>query len=594
MQRGQVAFPGKKRRRKGVHAAVEKYQAWLGEQLAATCQELLQLVAEGSLAMSAAAAESFLRLHAEQRVAEQSVRRTAFAQGVRKAHIARLLEALLRREDQPKLAGGKRAPAEVFVADFVNAYSDVRLAFWQVARTIAEQLRDAEASELVQQVASERLSANLAKGRLHVTRNLVRMLLQVEVRLDKESLQKLLVPPKRGKAKHAGRSRAGADAATTEDGDIAAEHEMDGADGADGADAGGKVMTLRRRRLLHRKALQDVWIPLLYLDCCRGALQLKVLAYLADEVIPHIRSPLPFVEPLLGLFSVGGGGEVSVLALNSIFVLMTKHGIDCPKYYHSLYQLLKPEGDGSGVAAPVLLHSPHRHDFLRLVERSISTRAAPAYLVAAFLKRLANAALSAAPHTALFSAAITYNCLHQHPGLTTLIHGEHGGQGGRQGENGGRHARKKRKTESGACNIHEPNPAASNAVGDQLWELAALEAHYLHSVGNLAGLLQKPFKKEDLRLNVSREYTKTTYHSLFMYEVASHEKGDLELQDGRLVGESLERVQGPKRKSGGRRSKAVVARRETPMSTQKPGALFRTGKGAASSGSTCVAESFAL
>ena len=36
------------------------------------------------------------------------------------------------------------------------------------------------------------------------------------------------------------------------------------------------------------------------------------------------------------------GGVVSVMALNSLYILMTQHGLEYPKFYEKLYALLVP------------------------------------------------------------------------------------------------------------------------------------------------------------------------------------------------------------------------------------------------------------
>ena len=36
------------------------------------------------------------------------------------------------------------------------------------------------------------------------------------------------------------------------------------------------------------------------------------------------------------------GGVVSVMALSSLFILMTQHGLEYPNFYNKLYALLEP------------------------------------------------------------------------------------------------------------------------------------------------------------------------------------------------------------------------------------------------------------
>jgi U3 small nucleolar RNA-associated protein 19 len=86
-------------------------------------------------------------------------------------------------------------------------------------------------------------------------------------------------------------------------------------------------------------------------------------------------------------FPRGAGGVVSMLALNALFVLITRHNLDYPSFYAKLYALLTPD----------VLASKYRARFFRLLQLFMTSTHLPAYTVAAFAKRLARLALRAAP-----------------------------------------------------------------------------------------------------------------------------------------------------------------------------------------------------
>ena len=61
--------------------------------------------------------------------------------------------------------------------------------------------------------------------------------------------------------------------------------------------------------------------------------------YRSDENISF--TPYPFSSDFLTT-SYDIGGVISVMALNGLFVLMTQHGLEYPKFYEKLYALLTP------------------------------------------------------------------------------------------------------------------------------------------------------------------------------------------------------------------------------------------------------------
>ena len=82
----------------------------------------------------------------------------------------------------------------------------------------------------------------------------------------------------------------------------------------------------------------DAWLGLLRLPLPSDLLK-KVLVQLHSTVIPHIPNPLLLSDFLTGC--LGQGGLVGMLALNGIFTLVTKHGLEYPNFYARLYALLQ-------------------------------------------------------------------------------------------------------------------------------------------------------------------------------------------------------------------------------------------------------------
>ena len=67
----------------------------------------------------------------------------------------------------------------------------------------------------------------------------------------------------------------------------------------------------------------------------------QVLRQLPDDVIPHMSDPLLLAEILSRATDVGG--FTAHLALRALFVLLTQHGLEYPRFYARLYSLLTPQ-----------------------------------------------------------------------------------------------------------------------------------------------------------------------------------------------------------------------------------------------------------
>lgn len=67
----------------------------------------------------------------------------------------------------------------------------------------------------------------------------------------------------------------------------------------------------------------------------------KVLAKIHSSVIPHMSEPVLLADFLT--HSLDKGGLVGMLALNGLFLLVTRHGLEYPGFYQRLYGLITAE-----------------------------------------------------------------------------------------------------------------------------------------------------------------------------------------------------------------------------------------------------------
>lgn len=82
----------------------------------------------------------------------------------------------------------------------------------------------------------------------------------------------------------------------------------------------------------------DAWLGLLRLPLPSDLLK-QVLVQLHSKVLPSLPNPLLLSDFLSSCLDQGG--LLGMLALNAIFTLVTKHGLEYPHFYARLYALLQ-------------------------------------------------------------------------------------------------------------------------------------------------------------------------------------------------------------------------------------------------------------
>ncbi|PHT48815.1 hypothetical protein CQW23_13023 [Capsicum baccatum] len=136
----------------------------------------------------------------------------------------------------------------------------------------------------------------------------------------------------------------------------------------------------------------------------------EVLVNLHQVVIPYLSNPLMLCDFLTRSYDIGG--VVSVMALSSLFVLMTQHGLDYPNFYEKLYALLESS----------VFMAKHRARFFQLLDSCLKSPLLPAYLAASFCKKLSWLSLAVPPSGALVIVALIHNLLRRHPSINCLVH----------------------------------------------------------------------------------------------------------------------------------------------------------------------------
>lgn len=218
----------------------------------------------------------------------------------------------------------------------------------------------------------------------------------------------------------------------------------------------------------HKRVFEKMWLGFLKHKLHPG-LYKKVLVNLHESILPHMSKPTVMIDFLTAAYDVGGA--ISLLALNGLFVLIHEHNLEYPDFYKKLYTLLDP----------LVFHVKYRARFFHLANLFLSSTHLPSYLVSAFAKRLSRLSLTAPPQALLMIIPFIYNLIRRHPACRPLIH-RPSGLSDLSGD---------------PFIMEEEDPAKSRAQESCLWELKALQKHYLPDVAKAASVLNRPLSEQE-------------------------------------------------------------------------------------------------
>ena len=212
-----------------------------------------------------------------------------------------------------------------------------------------------------------------------------------------------------------------------------------------------------------RKAYNSTWIQFLKMPKSRE-LYHTILSSLHEKVIPFMQNPKLLIDFLVDSYDLGG--TASLLALNSLFILITQYNLDYPEFYPKLYRMLTPD----------LYHTTYVTRFLSMLDMFLKSPLLPAYLVAAFVKRLARNSLQAPPHIIIMVLRLITNLTKLHPSVKRLVH------------RGPDHP----SVREDPFRAGEQDPAQCGALESSLWELEVLVTHVCPAVPPVVKTLRKP------------------------------------------------------------------------------------------------------
>lgn len=252
----------------------------------------------------------------------------------------------------------------------------------------------------------------------------------------------------------------------------------------------GEPPTEKKHQLLslnaHRKIAQEAWLAIFRSSLTRDHRK-TILNIATTRILPWFATRMELLTDFL-TDSFNEGGSLSLLALSSIFHLITKRNLDYPEFYTKLYSLLDDD----------VMHSKHRSRFFRLLDTFMSSTHLPAAMVASFIKRLARLSLQAPPGAIVWVVPWVYNMLKAHPACTFMLHRTYHPAHSIYDK-----VNPKWQDEgmpNDTFSMREPDPSHTRAIDSSLWELQTLESHYHPNVATLAKILSEQFTKREYQL----------------------------------------------------------------------------------------------
>ncbi|KAJ0681950.1 putative nucleolar complex protein [Helianthus annuus] len=242
------------------------------------------------------------------------------------------------------------------------------------------------------------------------------------------------------------------------------------------------------------------WMAFLTLEPLPIDVYKEVLVTLHQAVIPYLSNPKLLSDFLTKSYDIGG--VISVMALSSLFILMTEHGFEYPNFYVKLYALLQPS----------IFIAKHRAKFFQLLDSCLKSPLLPAYLAASFSKKLSRLALTVPPSGSLVIIALIHNLLRRHPSINCLVHQEEKDQT----------AKNDISAEPGIDHFknEETDLTKTNALRSSLWEIDTLRHHYCPPVSRFVLSLENDLTVRSKTTEVAvKDFSSGSYATIFRDEM---------------------------------------------------------------------------
>lgn len=242
----------------------------------------------------------------------------------------------------------------------------------------------------------------------------------------------------------------------------------------------------------HLQEFSSCWLSFLQgVSSIEPKLHRSFLIIVNDRIIPYMAKPNLLADYLTDSFNAGG--LVSLLALNGLFTLMHRHNLDYPSFFRKLYSILDNN----------IFHCRYRKKFFKLFSLFMTSTHMPAYLVAAFVKRVARLSLDSSPAVINWVIPFVYNMFKAHPAIRVLIHRQSSGEESKN---------------SDPFIMEESDPAKCKAIDSSIWEIHALSRHYWTGAIKQSRIFTERLTKPPF--NLEHYLDGPTYNSLITEELS--------------------------------------------------------------------------
>ncbi|KAJ3233208.1 Nucleolar complex protein 4 [Chytriomyces hyalinus] len=448
-------FERKEFSKKTVNAMTDsekKVAAWLREHLDICTSRLTDLLASNEPSLQTFAVDCLLKIVREETINLMSSQKSDTEWVFENTVFSKLVNALCSKSKANDKKDSRGVAIISHVVELLSTWDDLKLYFMRNLGKLAKSQPDSVDVSIAFEILSQLHSEKELTGNNWVT----------ETTASKISSKK---------RKRSGKSH------------VKASSEDDSSNEED--EAATENILPPQSKTAHRKAFTDCWLAYLKIEMSMEVYK-KILLVMHKTIIPRMTQPTLLIDFLTE--SYNAGGAVSLLALNGLFTLINQHNLDYPDFYQKLYTLLDEN----------LLNVKYRSRFFRLLDLFLSSAYLPAYLVAAFVKRLSRLSLVASPSAVVIVIPFIYNLMKRHPAIITMIH-----------------QTEPSESEGDLFDMSENDPAKCHALESSLWELHSLHMHYLPSVSSLAGIFQEPLTKPFYDIE---DFLDLAYSSLFDLE----------------------------------------------------------------------------
>ncbi|CAM6088709.1 unnamed protein product [Calypogeia fissa] len=291
----------------------------------------------------------------------------------------------------------------------------------------------------------------------------------------------------------------------------------------------GKKTLMHKDTKKQKHIFSRAWLSFLQLSLPLDVYK-KVLGRLHRNVVPYMTNPLLLSDFLTQSYNTGG--LISVMALGSLFTLITKYGLEYPDFYNKLYALLEPS----------IFVARYRSRFFELLDTCLKSSHLPGYLGAAFAKRLGRLVLSAPPSGAIVVIALIHNLLRRHPSINVLVHRLDGKAASAVPKEDSQNDKgegvpsfeEEQETEDVTTDERlgiepfvatEADVAKCNALKSSLWEIESLRRHYCPAVSRFVESLENDLTVRAKTTEVAiPDFSATSYATIFEEEVGRRMK----------------------------------------------------------------------